>query len=250
MKNGELGEDSALAGWGCLPSAACWLGSCHLASLCQGSPKPSLLGSSIVCRGPLRAATGSSTHVSRGWVCAQSSHLLQFSSLAGKKGDFSWEYPREITAPALTPQSRGTPPARGDLGEAWPRTAASGAVQAGGPPQGDLTTGGLLSSPASPTRPSCPWRGNGKPPTAVRARMYLFTLVHDKINHYLVRRSNCHMQCEAIQKTFYSATAFACRNLGLTFFPEAHRSLLPLYFFGSCCICLISEADPVFRSCP
>lgn len=69
--------------------------------------------------------------------------------------------------------------------------------RAGRPPRRDLTPRGASLLPGSPrTLPSWLWRGNGNPPTGVRARMYLFTLAHDGINHYRVLLSGCHVQCK------------------------------------------------------
>ena len=85
------------------------------------------------------------------------------------------------------------------LGESLPAVLLRVEVlcQAGGPPRGDLTPGGPSLLPISPrTLPSWPWHGNGKPPTGVRAGMSLFTLVYDRINHYLVLRGDCHVQYE------------------------------------------------------
>lgn len=140
----------------------------------------------------MQADTWSSTYLSCGWVCAESSRLWHFSSLGGKKGDFSWEYPRAIPIP-LASMARADPADPGNPLWHWESlggslacgTAAMGGVlcRAGGPSQGDLIPGGASLLPIFPrTLPSWSWHGSGKPPSGVRVQMYFFTLVHDRIN--------------------------------------------------------------------
>lgn len=120
------------------------------ASLCYGNPNLYFLCSSIICREHLQTDTWSITHMSNGWLCAESSHLLPFSSSGGKEIRFLLGIPKRNThtSESMARADPGNPLLPWESrGEAWTTEVL---CRAGGQPRGDLTPRGRFSLPCLP----------------------------------------------------------------------------------------------------